>query len=380
MLEVTTVRSEAEFAALKPEWDDVAGQTAPTSVFLTHDWFAAAWAWRRLDSTLNLLVARSGRRLVGALPLVRSRDRRRLNLLTVPDTQVTDMIATPIHGPAVADTFVKALTTDRNWDAMQLDFLQPEGSAMREFVPALRRHGFRFEIRDGGCNPFVRLSGSWDGYYAGRSRRLKKTNNLAANRLKKIGTIRVEWLAPDGADDATYDRVLDSAVMISGQSWKRDTGNALDQPGPNAFIRALSRAGRKNGWLSIWLIHVDDKPLAMEYQLIYAGNVHALRSDFAATCEEISPGTYLFRYLLESFFGRGLERYFMGPGENPYKMRWTDEVEPLRRIVVYNHSFRGRRDWMWESVLKPKLRHVRDRFLSPRRRVPETPPAETDGT
>jgi CelD/BcsL family acetyltransferase involved in cellulose biosynthesis len=249
---------------------------------------------------------------------------------------------------------------------------------MRELVPKLARHGLRCEERDGGRNPFVRLSGSWNGFYAGRSRSLKKANNLAANRLRKSGALREEWLSSQGADDATYQRVLDAAVAISRQSWKQDTGNALDQPGPNAFIRSLSQSGRRNGWLSIWLLHVDDKPLAMEYQLICGGNVHALRADFDATYDAISPGTYLFRHLLESLFDRGLDRYFMGPGENRYKMKWTDEAVPLRRVIVYNRSLRARRQWMWESILKPRLRRVRDRLVSLRGRTPKPPPIDAD--
>ena len=380
MLEVTTIGSEAEFAALAPEWNAVAKQSAPTSVFLTHDWFAASWAWRRLDSTLHLLIARSGGRLVGALPLIRSRDRRRLHMLTVPDTQFADMIATAVHVPVVAETFAKALAADRDWDTLQLDFLPPEGGTVRELVPALARHGLRFEERDGGRNPFVRLTDSWDRFYAGRSRSLKKANHLAANRLNKVGAIRVEWLSPQRTDDATYRRVLDTAVAISSRSWKQHTGNALDQPGPNAFIRALSDSGRKNGWLSIWLVHVDEKPLAMEYQLIDAGNVHALRADYDATCEAISPGTYLFRHLLESLFAGGFDRYFMGPGENPYKMKWTDEAAPLRRVIVYNRSLRGRGEWVWETVLKPELRHVRDRVYALMRRAPKTHPNDDGKT
>ena len=378
MLQVVTIISEAEFAALEASWNTVARHSAPTSVFLTHDWFTAAWAWRRLDSTLNLLVARDGEEVVGILPLIRGRNRRRLELLTVPDTQFADMIVDPAQVSAIAEAFAAALAVTRSWDALQLDFLLPGSNAMRQLVPALARHGFRFEDRDGGRNPFVTLSGTWEAFYAGRSRRLKKANNLATNRLKKAGEIRVEWVAPGDADDAVCQRVLDAAIAISGRSWKQDTGNALDQPGPNAFIRALSRSGRKNGWLSIWLIHVDGEPLAMEYQLIYAGNVHALRADFDAACDEISPGSYLFRHLLESFYGRSLDRYYMGPGENPYKMRWTDDAEPLRRAIVYGGSWQGRAEWLREAVLKPRIRRVRDRFHLLKQRANRASPTDVD--
>ena len=36
---------------------------------------------------------------------------------------------------------------------------------------------------------------------------------------------------------------------------------------------------------------------------------------------------------LEDLFGMGLARYFMGPGDNPYKARWTEQGEPVANRV-----------------------------------------------
>jgi len=58
-----------------------------------------------------------------------------------------------------------------------------------------------------------------------------------------------------------------------------------------------------------------------------------------------SPGSYLFRSLLEALFERGLSRYYMGPGENAYKLRWTEQAEPTQRAIVYNRTLRGRLAW-----------------------------------
>src|SRR5207245_2712909 len=98
-LQVASVTRESEFAALKDAWNELAGQSATRSIFLSHDWFEAAWAWRRLDSTLELNVASKAHRPIAILPLIRNRAEgkgpRRLELLTVPDTQLSDLIASP---------------------------------------------------------------------------------------------------------------------------------------------------------------------------------------------------------------------------------------------------------------------------------------------
>ena len=221
----------------------------------------------------------------------------------------------------------------------------------------------RTSALDRGGNPHVALDGSWEDYFIARSRSLKKAVNLASNRLHKAGDVRIEWATSEACDETRFECVLDSAIDVSRRSWKASTGNALDQPGPQAFIRALSRAAYRRGWASIWLIRVDERALAMEYQLIHDGNVHALRADFDAGCADISPGSHLSRHLLERLFGRGWHRYYLGPGDNPYKRRWTVDEEPLKRVIVYNRTWRGRRAWWFEEWVKPRLRAFRARLL-----------------
>ena len=152
---------------------------------------------------------------------------------------------------------------------------------------------------------------------------------------------------------------LETAIAISANSWKRSTGNSLDNPGPQAFIRRLSELAAPKGWLSLWLLLLDGEPMAMEYQLVFGRKVHALRADIIDGREEISPGSYLNRHQLEQLFGRGLQRYLMGPGDNPYKKHWTEAAEPLFQLRAYSPSARGRVAALWSLKIKPALRALR---------------------
>lgn len=376
-IQVDTVTNAKAFAALEERWNELAGRSVPSSLFHRHEWYSAAWAWRQLDSTITLFVAELNGRLAGILPLIRpvqehTRDRR-LELLTVPDTQSADLIVSPDDGERVAAALAAELARRRDWDTLRLDYLDPRGAACRFLLPALAKAGLSIAAHDRGGNPCIALEASWSNYYNARSRSLKKSINLASNRLHKAGTIRIEWITAEYGDESRFELALDTAIEISRRSWKRATGNALDQPGPQAFIRSLSRAAFRRGWASIWLLFVDERPLAMEYQLIHDGNVHALRADFDADCTDISPGAHLARYLLERLFGRGWHRYYLGPGDNPYKRRWTLDEEPLKRAIAYNRTWRGRRAWLRDEWVKPALRAVRDRLRSSRRSDPEQP-------
>ena len=373
------------FQSLHGEWNELARDCARRSVFLTHEWFDAAWQWAGLDAKLHVLCARRDGMLIGALPLVlrrrqvRSIERRVLEFLTVPDTQMCDVLARPEDEGAACETFARALGCSKTpWDVLSLSYLPSDSLAVRYFADALRRTQHELAIEPAGTNPFVDLRGSWDAYYGTRSRSLKKAINLAANRLKKAGEVAVTWHRPGELSAATTGEILATLTDISARSWKQDTGNSLDHPGPQAFAQGLSTLAADQGWLSVWTLSVDGKPLAMEYQLVSERTIYALRSDFDAAYGEISPGSHLFRQLLERLFEGGVDRYFMGPGENAYKIRWAEGCEELQRLTAYARTARGRFASFVDLSLAPFIRSIRSRMR--RADAPAVPAEQAEAT
>ncbi len=373
-LTVTAVVDESAFCALREQWNALVARAGAASVFFLHEWFCSAWAWRKENAQLFTLCAYESGSLVGILPLILESASegkvsvKRLELLTVPDTQLCDLIAPPELAASVAQAFAAELARrGAQWDTMHLHYLSEGTLAGGLLLQALSARGFRHEIRDGGRNLLIPLDTTWTEYYSTRGRSLKKANNLAANRLKKAGEIRVEWIEPGAGTAAAVEQALATSIEVSRRSWKQETGRSLDRPGPQAFIRALTKLAHDRGWLSVWIIYINEQALAMEYQLVYQGKVHALRADFDASCVEISPGSYLFRHLLEAMRGRGLQRYYMGPGENAYKTRWSEEGDLMHSVFVYGKTLRGRLAWLNETVLKPRARALRDKLVLLRR-------------
>lgn len=367
-MDVKLVTDADAFAALRPAWDSLYGRCERRCLFLTHDWFDAAWQWRRESATLNVLCCWDGQELVGVLPLVRpwdaeQRARRTLEFLTVPDTQACDMIVDRAHLGAVTAALAQELARPGSeWDVLRLRYLPDASLSATALAAALAANDIRSATREVAANLLVPLDSTWEAYYASRGRRLKKAANLVANRLARTGRIAIDWLAPGAGNGVEVEHVVAQITEVSARSWKAATGNSLDNPGPQAFIQRLSRHALARGWLSVWTLRVDEQPRAMEYQVVADGNVYALRSDFDAACEQSSPGSHLSRHLLEQLFGRGLERYLMGPGGNAYKYKWATDSEPVHEMTSYGRTVRGRARALWELALKPPARRLRDRI------------------
>lgn len=349
-LSVDCLDDEAAFGGLKTEWNALVECSRSRSVFLRHEWFEAAWQWRRSDSVMWILRVHDGSETVALCPFVRRPMRRyamrlrALEFLTVPDTQLCDILVSPGHEGAVVEALVRWLhETRRQWDIVSLDYL-PAGSVGAVLLEAAsRRYKLPYQATVAHENYFIDLKTTWHAFYATRSRRLKKANNLIANRLRRaVGGINVEWQRGREVNEPTASETLQKIVDVSVRSWKKETGHSLGNPGPRAFIESLMRHARANGWLSSWVLSLDGKPVATEFQLIYEGQVHALRADYDEAFRELSPGSYLNWKLIETLVGNGMDRYWLGPGANTYKLHWTEVREPLRKVVVFGTSLRAR--------------------------------------
>ncbi len=335
----------------------------PYALFRSPAWFAAVEAWLRAQGREVVYWQAEGAS-AAVLPLVEERCHWHVLpysswcFATVPDTQFADA---PLDAEA-AVRLAEALMETPGWDVLQLDHLPEAGCLHRHLVPALETLGLVSTREASDGNAWVDLSQGWESYYATRSRRLKKGNNHIRNRLERAFE-RVEVHRWEGGGD--LEAMFQRLVHLSAASWKRETGLTFDRPAPQAFLRALFEHFLPRGELVVWWLALDGEPAAAELQLRRGGHVYALRADYDPRFEPYSPGTYLFWCLLQALLEERLDgRYWMGPGENPYKTRWLQGREILQRYRFYRRSLRGRLLYTMEGRLKPwlkaRMRHSDD--------------------
>ncbi len=373
-IRVERIDDETRFQASRDDWNTLATQASRDSVFLRHEWFDATWQWRKADSTLHIFCVRRGGKLIGICPLVARKSRRYgipvrvVEFLTVPDTQFCDVLATSHDRALVIDAVIGALArSSRGWDMLELELIPINSPTHGVLAASLNQHGMRNSPTPVQTNPFVNLTNGWAHFYAQRSRRLKKSNNWVANRLGRTGkSVTLKWVRGGGQNRVEFNHAMETAIGISARSWKQETGLTLDRPGPNAFFRRIVQHAADNGWLSLWIMSLDSVPVATEFQIIHAEQVHALRADFDKAFHELSVGSYLNWKQLEKLFSANLQRYWMGPGENPYKSHWTEETEPLGGYMIYSNTWRARLLYLINARLRPVLKQlIRRRGTTP---------------
>src|SRR5206468_1504238 len=129
-----------EFTALSTDWDRLWRQLRHRSIFLTHDWFDAAWQWKCHDEELYILCCERDGVLVGVLPLTRkSRARRTLEFLSVPDTQYCDALIASGACDVAEALAAELVRRRREWDSLRLRYLVPDSTCLTTFLLALKK-------------------------------------------------------------------------------------------------------------------------------------------------------------------------------------------------------------------------------------------------
>lgn len=362
---IEAVTDHAVFLGLAPAWDALAAQVDPSSFFLRHDWAAAAWAWREREGRPLVLLVRDCGELIGIIPLLEdAAGTRRATLawLAVPDNQEADLVAPPAERARVAGALARWLAAHRSrWSRLALTQIPVDSPSLPALCAALESRGMPVRTERSGTNYAIELDGTWEDFYRTRSRRLKKGNNLVANRLRRAGSIELVRLSGDQITAA----VGQTLRSLSASSWKQATATTFDRPAPGAFLDTLITRGQGGDWLVAWLLHLDGEPIASELHIEHGGRAHALRADYAEHAAELSPGTYLNWKVIEQLFDSDLRRYELGPGANPYKQRWTEGGIALATLDAWPPTAAGRMAALWTCRLRPAAARLRDQLRRP---------------
>lgn len=362
-LRVRRLATSDELRSIGGVWSELTEQSAHSTPFMSQDWFECCRI-AAADQSPEVLLVSDSVAPVALVPLHRRTSTRRglparyLSLLDCPDSPFADIVPAGAAEP-VARAVLEHLATRSDWDILELGRLPSDSPTLKAFEGECEG---RLHCRRAGAemSPYLAIDGTWQAFYSSRSQRFKKTIRNIQNRLARLGTVAIEEhrsLEPAGP-------LFEEMIDLTRRSWKAEEGVAIaTMPRMKEFFAELSRRATQRGWLSVWVLRLDGRAIAMEYQLRDKGVVHALRADFDLEYGTASPGSALNFEIARSLFERGeIREYQMGPGLNEYKMRWASGSHETVRLHVYRAGLYPNLLHFGETVLAPAVRRVRDRL------------------
>jgi CelD/BcsL family acetyltransferase involved in cellulose biosynthesis len=359
---IEEIRTHEAFSSLRPEWDALHARVATATPFDTHAWYSCCLAADR-DRPPAALAARAGGVLVGIAPFregtlrVRGIRARSVGFIANRETPRCGFLIHPDHRDETLDAVFRHLRDAwrGRWDVLALNQWPEDAPDLAAASARAAAAGFRFHRGRASVVPTIEIRGSWDEFLATKSYLFRKSRRGVLNRMARVHDVTIERVRrSDGSS------LLESLVHVSRLGWKHPEGLSL--AGRADSIRcfeALTLAASREGWLDVWILRVGGAPVAFEYGLTDGGTIHALRAEYDAAHERISPGAYLEYFLLKTAFDEGCSAYSCGPGLDAYKLRWTETLRENAAMRAYAPTPKGRfLEWLEERAV-PWLRRRR---------------------
>jgi CelD/BcsL family acetyltransferase involved in cellulose biosynthesis len=333
------VESVEDFTALEADWNSLLEASATSSPFLTWEWLSAWWRHLSGSSRLRIVTVYAANELIALAPL---------RLTSVARLACLDMLGTGEAGSDYLDVIIR-----RGWEAEGLDAIgrcvMSQNTPLRlthlapaalveQLASSLDRRGWTRMITAGGTCPYIPLVGhTWDSFLAtiGASHRANVRRRLRA--LQQQFEVRFERVNTECERREALERL---AVYHERRFDSR--GTAFRTPKLRAFHDEATARALDAGWLRMFVLRIDEAPVAVMYGLLYSNTFYFYQHGFDDQYQQYSIGLVLIALSIRAAIEEGATEFDMLWGTEPYKFLWARHTRELRNIHLFPGHVGGR--------------------------------------
>ena len=359
-MKLRTVTALRDFDALAPLWGELTRASGQSSPFLSHDWFACCWRSAGPNRRREIWILEDTAGPVAILPLVRERVRarglpvRQLHLLAAPDTPFADL--PKIGAPeTVVAAILDALSAASDWDVLSLWRLPAASPTVTALEKAMAGR-FPWRVTGSRLSPSLTVSGNGTDFAGAQDPPFAQLLADLGRRLESHGRIAVEEHTAVDATGSIFGDLID--VSLRSSSARHGTAIASLQDTSRFYAELTGRASAR-GWLHLWLLRLDGRAVALEYQIGADGSRYALRSEADSDHAEMQPAAYLNLEALRALSEARTPVAYTMLGDPPAHLGRTPDRHRVVSLDVYAPTRYGRFLHGVETRLVPRARGLR---------------------
>lgn len=331
-MQLTLLRTTAEFKLLAQEWNQLLKKSASHVPFLRHEYLFAWWQtlgggeWKNAASPEPELCLIVGRHpdgsLAGIAPLFFTMNRQgepALMLLgSIEISDYLDLIVTPED----LYTFVPALLDflDRpefpSWAVLDFYNLLESTPTLPALQSAGKQRGWDFQSEKLQHCPAIPLASDWESYLAGID---KKQRHEIRRKIRRI----------EGSDLESRWYIVEDQARLADEMDAFFDLMAFD-PAKKAFLTSdmrsqmhlIAEAAFTAGWLQLAFIELDGEKAAAYLNFDYGNQIWVYNSGINFDLGALSPGWVLLGYLIQWAIEHGRASFDFMRGDEDYKYRF----------------------------------------------------------
>jgi CelD/BcsL family acetyltransferase involved in cellulose biosynthesis len=132
------------------------------------------------------------------------------------------------------------------------------------------------------------------------------------------------------ADAATLEGDLETLFALHRARW----GSKRSDFGDTPFHRELAREALERGWLRLWLLELDGRPVAAWHGFRVESVASYYQAGRDPALERLSVGFVLLAHSIRSAIAEGASEYRFGRGDEPFKSRFTSVDPGLETVAL----------------------------------------------
>lgn len=359
------VDDPGDFPGLETEWDRLSEKLAGhITVFASYLWYQTWWQFYGADAKLHLFTMWQADNLLGIAPLMWKKSSlhglpvRTAGFIQNNQSLHNDFLVIPQFRAIFLEKMLQSLfSLSQWWDVLYFRNLSTISDNYKSIAETLDREGRSWRQQPNATNsPYLVPTESWEDYYAKRSKRTRKNLKNIQNKINHAGKVSVK-------NFRTLEEFLackEELFEVARQSWSEGVKDSLGSPANKDFYESLAQKAAAKGWLSIWVLYLDDRMIAVEFHLKAHGKEHAMRGHYLPEFAHLSPGTYLEAAILKHVFEEQerLQVYDFCGSFDSYKKKWTETSVPHCDLFAFQEKIYSQCAMIHEFKLVPGAKKV----------------------
>jgi len=376
MLHIEEIQQTDELHRFRAAWTNLLSRSKDADIFQTYEWVTSWLKYFWQGKPLAFLFVWKENKLIALAPLLKDEKGKigcRHSLVTpVNDESLRTSI---ILSEEPREALISLIThTRKSGRPMRLiSKMTRKSSPVAEFLPeVVKSFNLSTVIFLKNSSPILHLDGNWETYLKTKSRHFQKELRRKRNQLEKAGSLQVKKVLR--ADE--FQRAMPDILSIERNSWKEKSGTSFTaRPKVLNFYTELGLHLAEKGWLRIYLLYLNSKPVAHIFGLVYGDEYCALKTSYDNNLRNLSPGIILFEHVLKDAFEQGLKTFdFLGV-ESRWKNDFANDKRPHVDICVFPHRFyRCSSCRLYQNYLKPFIKRRMSFLAKIKRKIQRSQP------
>ncbi len=330
-MKLQVIDNEKDFKEIQPLWNELYRSLSFSTPFQSWAWNFFYWKYFEGSKKLQLLVIRRESQLVGILPLW-IRTNQGLKIVEPVGTRGTDYI----HLLLVEKNIKESLASFLDWvwetdlDILNLEDIPESSLVLEALVNLLEERSIPFSYRPDYCICYhIKLPSSWEEYLDLLSKRRRK-DTLYYRRYVNRHCKEVSFVQRNISELKYHFELHQKSRKI-----KNDKGAYATQEARQFikdFISCISCEDELEPYLLFLSLNNDYASTILGIET--RGVRYDLTIGYDPLYSRYRPGTLLYGFDIEDCIKRGVSKYDLSRGPDPYKLALGAERKNNTRLII----------------------------------------------